>query len=139
MTSLLHPYVQEQTNTIAKCLHDDGRLGSITKYMLMQTQNLGMVPGVCAWQDSRYCSIARKLAFMQEAEIDLAGPMEILLAGNPIHTFLNRCRCSSRESTPARCTESQVPYIPYMNWESGTSAGLQMVLAGTRLTQSLID
>ena len=57
MTSLLHPYVQEQTNTVVKCLHDDGRLGSITKHMLMkQIQNLGMVPGMCAWQDSRYCS-----------------------------------------------------------------------------------
>ena len=74
-----------------KCLHDDGRLGSITKHMLMkQIQNLGMVPGMCAWQDSRYCSIAKKLAFMQEAGIELAGPMEILLAGNPIHTVLKR-------------------------------------------------
>ena len=36
MTSLLHPYVQEQTNTIVKCLHGDGRLGSITKHMLMK-------------------------------------------------------------------------------------------------------
>ena len=49
MTSLLHPYVQEQTNTIVKCLHDDGRLGSITKHMLMkQIQTLGMGPGMCA-------------------------------------------------------------------------------------------
>ena len=76
-------------NTIVECLHDDGRLGSITKYMLIkQIQNLGMVPGMCAWQDSRYCSIARKLAFKQEAGIDLAEPMAILLAGNPIHTVV---------------------------------------------------
>ena len=79
MTSLLHSYVQEQTNTILKCLHDNGRLGSITKHMLLkQIQNLGLVPSMCAWQDSRYCSIARKLASIQEAGIDLAGPMEIL-------------------------------------------------------------
>ena len=71
MTSLLHPYIQEQTNTVVKCLHGDGRLGSLTKHMLRkQIQNLGMVPGMCAWQDLRYCSTARKLAFMQEAGID---------------------------------------------------------------------
>ena len=68
--------------TLATCLHDNGRLGSITKHLLMkQIQNLGMVLGICAWQDSRYCYTARKVtgtvpvAFMQEAGIDLAGPM----------------------------------------------------------------
>ena len=68
MTSLLHPYVQEQTNTIVKCLQDGGRLGNITKLMLLkQIQNLGMVSDMHAWQESRFCSIARKVAFMDEA------------------------------------------------------------------------
>ena len=42
MTSLLHPYVQEQTNTVVKCLQDGGRLGYITKLMLVkQIHTLG--------------------------------------------------------------------------------------------------
>ena len=77
MTSLLHPYVQEQTTTIVKSLHDTGRLGYITKALLIkQPGNMGMLAGVHAWQESRYCSLVRKLAFMQAAGITLKGPME---------------------------------------------------------------
>ena len=51
MTSLLHPYVQEQTTTIVKSLHDTRRLGYITKALLIkQLGNMGMLAGVHAWQ-----------------------------------------------------------------------------------------
>ena len=118
MTSLLHPYVQEQTNTIVKCLHDDGRLGSITKHMLMkQIQTLGMVLGMCAWQDLRHCSIARKLAFMQEAGIELAGPMEILLAGNPIRTGLKRLQALIKGINVSKMHRISVPFYELGIWE----------------------
>ncbi len=44
MTSLLQPYVHEQTTTIVKSLHDGGRLGYITRLLLVkQITYLGMV------------------------------------------------------------------------------------------------
>ena len=45
VTFLLHPYVQEQINTLVKSLHDNGRLGSMTKWLLKkQLQHVGLVP-----------------------------------------------------------------------------------------------
>ena len=118
MASLLHPYGLEQKNTIVKCLHDNGRLGSITRHMLMkQIQNLGMVPGMCAWQDLRYCSIARKLAFMQEAGIDLTGPIIILLAGNPIHTVLKRLQVLIKGVDVSKMHRISVPLYEVGIWD----------------------
>ena len=100
MMSLLHPYVQEQTTTIVKSLHDTGRLGYITKALLIkQLGNMGMLAGVHAWQHLRYCSLVRKLAFMQEAGITLKGPMEIALAGNVIDKALRQLQSIIKGST----------------------------------------
>ena len=47
ITSLLHPYAQEQTTTIVKSFYDTGRLGYITKAALIkQLGNMGMLAGV---------------------------------------------------------------------------------------------
>ena len=75
-------------------LHDTGRLGYITKALLIkQLGNMGMLAGVHAWQESRYCSLARKLAFMQEVQeagITLKGSMETALDGNVIDKVLRQ-------------------------------------------------
>ena len=90
MTSLLHPYVQEQTATIVKSLHDTGGLGYITKALpIKQLGIMGMLAEVHAWQESRYCYLVRQLAFMQEG-ITLKGPMEIALDGNVIDKVLKQ-------------------------------------------------
>ncbi len=68
MTALLQTYVHEQTPTFVKSLHDGGRLGYITRLMLVkQIRYLGMVTGLQNWQESRHCSLARKIAFMHDA------------------------------------------------------------------------
>ncbi len=91
MTSLLQPYVHEQTTTIVKSLHDGGRLGYITRLMLVkQITYLGMVTGIQHWQESRHCSLARKIAFMHDAGINLKGPMEIALKGNALNNVMKR-------------------------------------------------
>ena len=59
-----------------KSLHDTGRLGYITKALpIKQLGNMGMLAGMHAWQECRYCSLVRKVAFRQEAGITLKGPM----------------------------------------------------------------
>ena len=52
-----------------------------------------------AWQDIHFCYIARKLAFMQEADISLVGPLQILLQGNPIHVVLKRLQSKGTDVT----------------------------------------
>ena len=110
MTSLLHPYVHEQATTIVKSLHDNSRLGSITKYMVMkQIKMLGMLPGTQSWQEARYCSLARKLAFMQEAGVVLQGPLEIALEGNAIHNVLSRLKAIIRGINVNKINRIAVP------------------------------
>ncbi len=79
-TSLLQLYVHEQTTVIVKSLHDGGRLGYVTRLMLVkQIKHLGKVTGIQTWQESRQCSLAHKIAFMHDAGINLKGPMESTL------------------------------------------------------------
>ena len=72
---------------------------------------------------------------MQEAGVNLAGPMEILLAGNAIHTVLKRLQAlikvinvSKMHAVRPDYPDSTEYQFPYMDWESGTSADFQMAL-----------
>ncbi len=82
-----------QTTSIVKSLHDGGRLGYITRLMLVKQiiiTYLGMVTGIQTWQESRHCTLARKIAFMHDAGIKLKGPMEIALNGNALDNVMKR-------------------------------------------------
>ena len=54
---------------------------------------------------------------MQEAGIDLAGPMEILLAGNPIHTVLKRLQVLIKGINVSKMHRISVPLYELGIWD----------------------
>ncbi len=138
MTSLLQPYVHEQTTSIVKSLHDGGRLGYITRLMLVkQITYLGMVTGIQTWQESRHCSLARKIAFMHDAGIKLKGPMEIALKGNALNNVMNRLQSTIKGINVNKINRVVVPLyeLGIYDFSKLTDAGGQRMIDADALSR----
>ncbi len=93
--------------------------------LVKQITYLAMVTGIQTWQESRHCSLARKIAFMHDAGIKLKGPMEIALfiKGNALNNVMKRLQSTIKHhQAPSMLTKSTGLLYWFMNWESMTSA-----------------
>ena len=70
-----------------------------------------------AWQDMRFRSIARKLAFTQEADNCLVGPLNILLQGNPIHVAMKRLQALIKGTNVNKMHRIAVPLYALGIWD----------------------
>lgn len=127
MTSLLHPYAQEQTSNLMRCLHDDGRLGNTMKQLLnkqvQMIHSTGLVSGMDAWQETHYCSIVRDLDVMQEENFHSVGPLEILLQGNPTDSVLKRLQAWIRSTNVRKLQRIAEPLRELGIWVFSQLAG----------------